>query len=265
MTQNVFPMKNQGPSPAMQMLAQSSSPSPALSKRSGQIVGVGKDSSPVTTNMAALQKGGSGGSRHSSSERRGHQTHEDSDPDLHEYAYAYHTPLESLGCKPHTAGGHASLDKQPKCNIVYPRLHGYSRPLNGIPTYTDSICGNRQPRNLASHILNPATSMDRAVQSSLYSLDAESENAFLPADNYYETTSPNGAPRESYDNTRLNADHSSAAVVMHQWQEDDYVEDGDEMHEDEDDGRDDAASSLYAEAHNYNSRGMGVQSYGYRG
>lgn len=139
--------------------------SPALSKRSGP----SSHSSPFSAGRVKLQgssspsplasHSSSGSSRRSSDQhhpslpgKRQIEEAEESDPESHEYAYAYNTPMENLRL-PMGSSNSGSQQDQQQC--TFPRLNGgyQQQPYNSGPPGGTGGYEPYQPRNLTSHLL----------------------------------------------------------------------------------------------------------------
>ena len=157
--------------------------SPALSKRSGpsthsspfslgrvKVKGASSSSSPLASNSNSNSSRRSSENRHPAA---GNPQLEESDPENHEYAYAYHTPMDNL-----RMAGSTGMDQH---GIIYPRHNGYG-------SYASGVFSMDPHRNLTSHLL-PMSNVPATTSAEPSSIGAKKN-----ASNNFSTHQP-------YDNT----------------------------------------------------------------
>lgn len=125
-----------------------------------KIQGGAPSSSPLASNSNSSSSRRSSDNRHPAmpSGARNTQLDEESDPENHEYAYAYHTPMENVrlaGSAPTSQLGStesAVQQGQYQCGIVYPQHNSYAQQPYASSSGSFTL-DPHQPRNLRSHLL----------------------------------------------------------------------------------------------------------------
>ena len=249
--------------------------SPALSKRNGStnmsVPGMTRRSSTSPLVAGGSQQSAStvsSGSRYSPDHYQAVagppsnslvEAGEVSDSESHEYAYAYHNPMENVRS---TGVPSASQD------IAYPRLNGYLRPFNSHHNYQGPKSLNpisngsydaqqSAPRSLTSHLLpNGSCFVERAGHSSLGNTQ--------PTESPRVVVNKTFSPASLYDAAR----NCNRAFGLHSEGFGVDGDDEDDSSSDEDhrvalkNDHNDTESSLYAEAHAYNPHpSVHLQSY----
>lgn len=157
-----------------------------------------------------------------------------SDSESHEYAYAYHNPIENVRSNP----GVGAASSQDFCNIAYPRVNGYLRPFNTQQQHhnynTKGSFDPQQPRSLASHLLpgNGSCFVERTMPT-------ESPRIVIKCQQHVLSKRPNDNTGHSFgvDGDDEGDDSSNS--------DNGHIEMGSK------DDHLDNESSLYAEAHHY--------------